>query len=99
MLIQLLDLLKRSHRFHAPIITTNDCEEAAELLTVTSLDLQKLPQTADQKVDFKFTIICRLHYSSMSTVVVIITHNQLRNWWLAQRTKKISLNLPFKGGL
>ncbi len=35
-----------------PIITTSDCEGAGELFTVTSLDLEKLPRTQNQKVDY-----------------------------------------------
>ncbi len=36
---------------HTPIITTSDCEGAGEMFTVTSLDLEHLPRTADGRVD------------------------------------------------
>lgn len=37
---------------HTPIITASDCEGAGELFAVTSLNLQKLPLTEDQKIDY-----------------------------------------------
>lgn len=51
---------------HAPIITANDCEGAGELFTVTSLDLQKLPQTAEQKVDFTQDFFGKKAYLTVS---------------------------------
>ena len=36
---------------HTPIITTSDCEGAGEMFTVTSLDLNHLPRTADGRID------------------------------------------------
>jgi len=36
---------------HTPIITTNDCEGAGEMFTVTALDLNNLPRQ-DDRVDF-----------------------------------------------
>jgi asparaginyl-tRNA synthetase len=38
---------------HTPIITANDAEGAGELFTVTSLDLNKIPKTPEQKIDFE----------------------------------------------
>ncbi len=37
---------------HTPIITTNDCEGAGELLRVSSLDLQNVPKTLTGGIDF-----------------------------------------------
>ncbi|BAZ45257.1 asparaginyl-tRNA synthetase [Chondrocystis sp. NIES-4102] len=37
---------------HSPIITASDCEGAGELFTVTSLDLNNLPQNDQGKVDY-----------------------------------------------
>ncbi len=38
---------------HTPIITASDAEGAGELFTVTSLDLNKLPKTPGQNIDFE----------------------------------------------
>jgi asparaginyl-tRNA synthetase len=38
---------------HSPIITGSDAEGAGEMFRVTTLPLDKLPKTADGKVDFK----------------------------------------------
>lgn len=38
---------------HTPIITASDAEGAGELFTVTSLDLNKIPKTPDQNIDFE----------------------------------------------
>jgi asparaginyl-tRNA synthetase len=37
---------------HTPIITRSDCEGAGELFTVTSLNLNEVPRTKDEKVDY-----------------------------------------------
>ncbi len=37
---------------HTPIITASDCEGAGEMFAVTSLNLQNLPRTAAQEVDY-----------------------------------------------
>ena len=37
---------------HTPIITTNDCEGAGELFTVTSLELGNVPRLDNQEVDY-----------------------------------------------
>ncbi|MGD1700333.1 asparagine--tRNA ligase [Dapis sp. BLCC M229] len=37
---------------HTPIITASDCEGAGEMFTVTSLDLNKIPLTEKQDIDF-----------------------------------------------
>ncbi|WDE96266.1 asparagine--tRNA ligase [Lentisphaera profundi] len=38
---------------HTPIITASDCEGAGEMFQVTTLDLDKLPKTDLDKVDYK----------------------------------------------
>ena len=37
---------------HTPIITGSDCEGAGEMFTITTLDLENVPKTADGKVDY-----------------------------------------------
>lgn len=50
---------------HTPVITTNDCEGAGELFTVTSLDLQHLPRNSTQ-VDFSQDFFGRQAYLTVS---------------------------------
>lgn len=37
---------------HSPIITASDCEGAGEMFHVTTLDLEKLPRTPENKIDY-----------------------------------------------
>lgn len=37
---------------HTPLITSSDCEGAGEMFRVTSLDLNDLPKTKEEKVDY-----------------------------------------------
>lgn len=37
---------------HTPIITGSDCEGAGEMFTITTLNFEKVPKTADGKVDY-----------------------------------------------
>ncbi|MEA4898786.1 MAG: asparagine--tRNA ligase [Christensenellaceae bacterium] len=37
---------------HTPILTGSDCEGAGEMFSVTTLDLDKVPKTADGEVDY-----------------------------------------------
>ena len=51
---------------HTPIITTNDCEGAGELLRVTALDLLNIPRTPDNQVDFAQDYFGREAYLTVS---------------------------------
>jgi len=51
---------------HTPIITASDCEGAGELFTVTSLDLQKIPRTATQDIDYSQDFFGRHAYLTVS---------------------------------
>ncbi|MGB8699807.1 MAG: asparagine--tRNA ligase [Thermosynechococcaceae cyanobacterium] len=51
---------------HTPIITTGDCEGAGEQFTVTGLNLNQLPQTASQQVDFSQDFFGRPTYLTVS---------------------------------
>ncbi len=51
---------------HSPIITASDCEGAGELFTVTSLDLDKLPQTEAGKVDYSQDFFGKPAYLTVS---------------------------------
>jgi asparaginyl-tRNA synthetase len=51
---------------HTPIITTGDCEGAGEQFTVTSFNLNQLPKTAEQGVDFAQDFFGRPTYLTVS---------------------------------
>jgi asparaginyl-tRNA synthetase len=51
---------------HTPIITTGDCEGAGEQFTVTGLDLNQLPKTAEQTVDFTQDFFGKQTYLTVS---------------------------------
>ena len=51
---------------HTPIITTGDCEGAGEQFTVTGLNLNQLPKTANQTVDFDQDFFGRPTYLTVS---------------------------------
>jgi len=51
---------------HAPIITANDCEGAGELFTVTNLNLQDIPKTDSQSVDFSQDFFGRRAFLTVS---------------------------------
>jgi asparaginyl-tRNA synthetase len=51
---------------HTPIITTGDCEGAGEQFAVTNLNLNQLPKTADQQVDFSQDFFGRPTYLTVS---------------------------------
>lgn len=51
---------------HTPIITASDCEGAGEMFGVTSLNLQAVPKTPDQAVDFSQDFFGRPAYLTVS---------------------------------
>ncbi|MCG9892375.1 MAG: asparagine--tRNA ligase [Thermosynechococcaceae cyanobacterium MS004] len=51
---------------HTPIITTGDCEGAGEQFSVTSLNLNQLPKTPEQAVDFSQDFFGRPTYLTVS---------------------------------
>ena len=51
---------------HTPIITASDCEGAGEQLAVTSLDLQQVPLTEDQAVDYSQDFFGKPTYLTVS---------------------------------
>ena len=51
---------------HTPIITASDCEGAGELFTVTSLNLDKLPQEKEGRVDYSRDFFGKHAYLTVS---------------------------------
>src|SRR6266404_2178721 len=51
---------------HTPIITSSDCEGAGELFCVTTLDTEKIPRTADGKIDYTKDFFARPTYLTVS---------------------------------
>ncbi|MGK7924989.1 MAG: asparagine--tRNA ligase [Spirulina sp.] len=51
---------------HTPLITTNDCEGAGELFSVTNLPLEKVPQTPEGKVDYERDFFGKPAYLTVS---------------------------------
>src|SRR5215211_5923934 len=51
---------------HTPIITGSDCEGAGELFHVTTLDAEKIPRTADGKIDYTKDFFARPTFLTVS---------------------------------
>jgi asparaginyl-tRNA synthetase len=51
---------------HTPIITTSDCEGAGELFTVTNLNLEQIPRTETNKIDFSQDFFGRQAFLTVS---------------------------------
>lgn len=51
---------------HTPILTASDCEGAGEMFTVTSLNLNQLPRTEDNAVDFSKDFFGKPAYLTVS---------------------------------
>ncbi|OKH40613.1 asparagine--tRNA ligase [[Phormidium ambiguum] IAM M-71] len=51
---------------HAPIITASDCEGAGEMFTVTSFNLDKVPRTEQQAIDYSKDFFGRPAYLTVS---------------------------------
>lgn len=51
---------------HTPIITSNDCEGAGQMLKVTNLDLTKVPLKTDGKIDFAQDFFARETFLTVS---------------------------------
>ena len=51
---------------HSPVITASDCEGAGELFTVTSLNLNKLPQNEQKEVDYTQDFFGKQAYLTVS---------------------------------
>lgn len=52
--------------FHPPVITASDCEGAGAMFRVTTLDLEKLPRTAEGKIDVSLDFFQRPTYLTVS---------------------------------
>lgn len=51
---------------HAPIITASDCEGAGEMFAVTSFNLDKIPRTEKQEIDYSKDFFGRPAYLTVS---------------------------------
>ncbi|HRY36291.1 MAG TPA: asparagine--tRNA ligase [Candidatus Magasanikbacteria bacterium] len=51
---------------HTPIITSNDAEGAGEMFRVTTLDLNKLPKTAEGKINYSEELLGKEAYLTVS---------------------------------
>ena len=51
---------------HAPIITASDCEGAGEMFSVTSFNLDKVPRTEKQEIDYSKDFFGRPAYLTVS---------------------------------
>ncbi|MFB2835142.1 asparagine--tRNA ligase [Floridanema evergladense] len=51
---------------HAPIITASDCEGAGEMFTVTNFNLDKVPRTEKQEIDYTKDFFGRPAYLTVS---------------------------------
>jgi asparaginyl-tRNA synthetase len=51
---------------HTPVITASDCEGAGEMFAVTTLNLQNVPQTRDQAIDYGQDFFGRPAYLTVS---------------------------------